>query len=391
MAKNINTMNPIKALTIALACLSTAAMAQTDLVVGTATTYPLNIQNKNTPADIFLLQNARYNSGADLLQFETAHATFGHRGIRMNYSSGIHFYAANSATTVGATFTPTTRFFIGNNGNIGIGTTSPAEKLQILGGNILLGGTLTLDNAATPSIATGTGASELGRYLRVINTTALATPAGLKAGGIAIADDFNYAAPAKNDLVVKGRVGVGTVVPTASSHALSVLGTVGIGATIPASSTHTLAVGGTINSTGLYVNNQLFVSSQWTAVGNTIYYNVGNVGIGTPLTNNANGYLLAVNGKIGAKDVHVENSSTTWPDYVFEPEHTLPSLAEVEAFIKVNKHLQNVPSGKEIEEKGFDVTEMNAILLRKIEELTLYVIQQQKEIDALKGKSNTQK
>ncbi len=47
------------------------------------------------------------------------------------------------------------------------------------------------------------------------------------------------------------------------------------------------------------------------------------LGIGTLLTNNANGYLLAVNGKIGAKDVHVEKTSTTWPDYVFEPAHNL--------------------------------------------------------------------
>ncbi len=269
-------MNLIKALPIVLTLLATTAMAQSDLVVGTATTFPLNIQNKNTPADIFILQNARYNSGADLLQYETAHATFGHRGIRFNYASGIHFYAASAATTVGATFTPTTRFFIGNTGNIGIGTVAPTEKLQVVGGNMLLGGNVVLDNGITPSIATGTGSSELGRYLRVINTNALATPAGLKAGGVTVADDFNYASPSKNDLVVKGRVGVGTVVPATNSHALSVLGTVGIGTTIPASSSHTLAVNGTINSTGLYVNNQLFVSSQWTAASGTLYYNGGN-------------------------------------------------------------------------------------------------------------------
>lgn len=377
-------MKLMKALTFALVCLSTAALAQSDLVVGTTTTFPLNIQNKNTPADIFMLQNAKYNSGADLLQYETAHASFGHRGIRFNYASGIHFYANTGATTVGATFTPTTRFFIGNAGSIGIGTVAPAEKLHIVGGNMLLEGNVVLNNGTTPSVATGTGTAELGRYLRVINSNGLATPAGLKAGGITIADDFNYASPSKNDLVVKGRVGVGTVVPTGNSHALSVLGTVGIGTTIPPSSSHTLAVGGTINSTGLYVNNQLFVSSQWTATGTTIFYNGGKVGIGTPLTNNTNNYLLAVNGKIGAKDVHVENSSTTWPDYVFESSHKLPSLQEVEAFIAVNKHLEHVPSAKEVGANGFDVAEMNAILLRKIEELTLYVIQQQKEIDALK-------
>ncbi len=77
------------------------------------------------------------------------------------------------------------------------------------------------------------------------------------------------------------------------------------------------------------------------AASGTLYYNGGNVGIGTPANfNNANGYLLAVNGKIGAKDVHVEKTSTTWPDYVFEPAHNLPSLKEVEQFIQEHRHLQ---------------------------------------------------
>ncbi len=212
-------MKPIKALTLALVCLSTTAMAQ-DLVVGAPASYPFNMQARNTPADVFMLQNASYSSGTDLLQYVTTHASFGHRGIRFNYASGIHFYANTGATTAGTTFTPTPRFFIGNNGNIGIGTVAPTEKFQVVGGNMLLGGNVVLDNGAAPSVATGAGGAELGRYLRVINSNGLATPAGLKAGGVAIADDFNYASPSKNDLVVKGRVGVGTVVPTASSHVL---------------------------------------------------------------------------------------------------------------------------------------------------------------------------
>lgn len=91
-------------------------------------------------------------------------------------------------------------------------------------------------------------------------------------------------------------------------------------------------------------------------------------------------YRLAVNGTIGCKKVKVENS-TDWPDYVFDDEYLLPNLYELEAFVKKNKHLPNVPNEKEVEENGIDVGEMNATLLQKIEELTLLIIQQQKQLD----------
>ena len=124
-------MNKFTILTVAALVITTLVQAQSDLVVGT--TFPLNIQNKNTYNDIFLLHNARYNSGDEVLQWETTHGSFGLRGLRFHTNSGIHFYAASGATSTGATFTPVTRFFIGNNGNIGIGTTSPAAKLDVAG------------------------------------------------------------------------------------------------------------------------------------------------------------------------------------------------------------------------------------------------------------------
>jgi len=124
----------------------------------------------------------------------------------------------------------------------------------------------------------------------------------------------------------------------------------------------------------------------WTTAGATINYTGGNVGIGTALATNPNGYKLAVNGKIGAKDVQVENSSGTWPDYVFNSTYQLPSLQSVEKFIQENKHLENVPSAEEVERNGHSLGEMDKILLKKVEELTLYIIQQQKEIEELKKK-----
>ena len=114
----------------------------------------------------------------------------------------------------------------------------------------------------------------------------------------------------------------------------------------------------------------------------------GNVGIGTPLSFNPNNYKLAVNGTIGAKAIKVEVSSSTWADYVFEPTYQLPTLTQVDSYIKENKHLPGVPSAKEVEKEGIDLGKMDAILLKKIEELTLYVIDMNKEIGELKMKNS---
>lgn len=107
----------------------------------------------------------------------------------------------------------------------------------------------------------------------------------------------------------------------------------------------------------------------------------GRVGIGTSNTSDAN-YKLFVETGIRTRKITVDLSN--WPDYVFHPGYTLPSLPSVAAYIKANHHLPDMPSADSVAKNGVDLGSNQAQLLKKIEELTLYVIQQQQQIDALK-------
>lgn len=109
----------------------------------------------------------------------------------------------------------------------------------------------------------------------------------------------------------------------------------------------------------------------------------GNVGIGTL---NPNGYKLAVAGTAIAQKVKVIAAATNWPDYVFHKEYVLPSLQDVAQYIATHQHLPEIPSASEIEKNGLDLGEMNKQLLKKVEELTLYIIQQQQETEGLKAR-----
>ena len=103
-----------------------------------------------------------------------------------------------------------------------------------------------------------------------------------------------------------------------------------------------------------------------------------NLGIGTSnFTDGTDTYRLSVKGKVRAEEVKVYN---TWADYVFAKNYDLKPLTKVEEYIAQNGHLPNVPSAKEITEKGLELGEMAKIQQEKIEELTLYLIQQNKEI-----------
>lgn len=106
----------------------------------------------------------------------------------------------------------------------------------------------------------------------------------------------------------------------------------------------------------------------------------GSVGIGTASPDAP--YKLSVNGNIRSKEVKVE---TGWADYVFKKDYQLRSLPEVEAYISKQGHLPDVPSETEVKKNAVNVGETETLLLKKIEELTLYLIEKDKEINELKA------
>ncbi len=122
---------------------------------------------------------------------------------------------------------------------------------------------------------------------------------------------------------------------------------------------------------GLFLVNDAFVIN-----------GLGNIGIG--LVTPDNNYKLTVNGKIKTKELKV--TSTGWPDFVFEENYQLPSLMEVENYIKEHKRLSGIPSAEHVEKEGIAVGEIQSKLLQKIEELTLYVIEQNKKYETLNKK-----
>jgi hypothetical protein len=104
----------------------------------------------------------------------------------------------------------------------------------------------------------------------------------------------------------------------------------------------------------------------------------------TQATGPHNDARLTVNGKMVAKSCYIRIAD--WADYVFAKDYKLPNIYDIEKYYLANKHLPEIPSEKEVIENGIDIAEMNKLLLKKIEEMTIFMVKQQKEIDALKEK-----
>lgn len=107
----------------------------------------------------------------------------------------------------------------------------------------------------------------------------------------------------------------------------------------------------------------------------------GDVGIGTPTTN---GYKLAVAGNVVAEEIVVKLKGN-WPDYVFNEKYEKLEIKELENYISENGHLPKIPDAEKVRKEGINISEIQAKLLEKIEELTLYLIEQDKKIEKLEN------
>lgn len=120
----------------------------------------------------------------------------------------------------------------------------------------------------------------------------------------------------------------------------------------------------------------------WQNNGASLVYNNGNVGIGIAVPANK----LDVNGIIHSKEVKVDMNG--WSDFVFKKEFNLPTLEEVEKHIAQKGYLENIPNEEEVLKNGINLGEINAKLLQKIEELTLYMIDVNKKVNELQVSNN---
>lgn len=139
-----------------------------------------------------------------------------------------------------------------------------------------------------------------------------------------------------------------------------------------------------ISGYGDYLPEHKFVVKDGSAMIEGNLLTNSNIGIGTSsFIDGTDTYRLSVEGKVRAHAVKVY---TDWSDFVFETDYILPTLEEVEKYIKANGHLKDIPNAKDVKANGIELGEMNKLLLQKIEELTLYVIELKKEVELLKTK-----
>ncbi len=327
----------------------------------------------------------------------------------VNYFEGAHNHQYLAFTTHHGGTSIGTRMVIDRDGKVGIGTTTPNTHLHINGGGARL--RVQENSGSTSTYLTANQLYTTGGELH-LNTSSTDNVFMVKGGG---------------------NVGIGTTDPGAKldvNGSANFSGNIGMGfgnvssARYSINSYTNLFLGGGIkyNLNGNYTAIGDGGSNYWSAIkmdsrgGNTgditfyskesaggasyditeagmdgyevARFHKGSLLIGASAASTSN-YKLVVQGTIGATKIKV--TQTGWSDYVFAPTYKLPTLTEVEAYINKYKHLPDVPSAEEVAKDGLDVGTNQSVLLKKIEELTLYVIEQSKELKVQKEEMKAQK
>lgn len=287
--------------------------------------------------------------------------------------------------------------FVLKNDNVGIGTTSPTNKLEVDGGS---------SEVAVRISTANTGASAASLVLA--NSSKTAFNDGLQiihGAGVTKFNDLAGTNLMSLDLS-NGKVGIGTTSPgsyklalsSSDYRALSLNSTYGqVNADFANSGVYFGSIGSGSSQTPTGAYNDFGIGTAGTN-GNLVFatgagYSErlriqanGNVLIGK--TSQANsGYKLDVNGSARANEVVVNSDGA---DFVFEPDYKLPKLSEVKTFIDKNHHLPEIPSATEMKKNGMNIGELNTKLLQKVEELTLYLIEKDKQVNEQKSQLSNQ-
>lgn len=283
------------------------------------------------------------------------------------------------------------RLSVNASGNVGIGNTSPSQKLDVTG-NMKFSGALMPNNTAGTAgqVLVSAGANQPPTWSNI---------SGVLAGGTAnYIPKWSGSSSQTSSQIYDNttNVGIGTTSPGSKLEVRDNSGYGKISVYSPANAksglwalnaqtSYGLVVDGTVGHITNNINGPEFNLINF----KQNIYSQPQVWIGShkPQSPHAD-FNFAVEGKMVAQSLYITPPTTlNWADYVFASDYKLPKLTDVESYYKANRHLPEVPSAADVKEKGIDIAEMNVILLKKIEELTLYVVDQQKQLDALKAKA----
>jgi len=327
----------------------------------------------------------RYNDNSDNLvaRVGSSHGYKGISGIKFSHAGVIDFFGTNQAVTADevANSPERSKMRILGNGNVGIGTINPLAKLHIT------------DQATSTVTSLQINDKVKFRGDGVINWGAsadygiLSWDASKAIVGAQTNKDLSLLSGGTEKMIIKadGNIGIGTTSP---ANKFDVNGDIRFSTKLViATDKGTLWKNAAGNvelqagsaSSGLELktttNNPILFTTNGGSERMRVLSN-GNVGIGTT---DPGTYKLAVNGNIHTKEVKVD--MIAWSDFVFEKNYSLPTLKEVAQHIEEKGHLKDIPSAKEVAKNGIFLGEMDAKLLQKIEELTLYTLEQEEKIN----------